>query len=124
MAGFALGELSFATSSLGLITAGIIVAGFGISWFIVGVMTAIQVRTPLRLQGRVSSAADVLISTPQTLSIAAGAVLIAVVDYRLLVVAESVAVAFCAAYLLTRRAIVPAESPPTPSAELLSQPQP
>ena len=89
-------------------------------------MTALQVRTPLRLQWRVSSAADVFISTPQTVSIAVGAALIAVVDYRLLVVAESAAVALCAAYLLTRRAVVPAEaeSPPTPSAELLSQPQP
>lgn len=128
MAGFAVGELSFVSSSLPLVAAGVIVAGFGISWFIVGLMTAIQVRTPLRLQGRVSSAADVIISTPQTASIAVGAALVAVVDYRLLVVVESVAVALCAAYLLTRRAVVPAEavteSPPTPSAELLSQPQP
>jgi len=124
MVGFSVGELSFVSSSLPLITAGIIVAGFGISWFIVGLMTAIQVRTPLRLQGRVASAADVLISTPQTVSIAVGAALVAVVDYRLLVVVESLGVALCAAYLLTRRAIVPAESPPTPSAELLTQPQP
>ena len=125
MAGFALGELSFVTSSLPLIAVGIAVAGFGISWFIVGLMTAIQVRTPLRLQGRVASAADVLISTPQTLSIAVGAALISVVDYRLLVVAEASAVTLTAAYLLTRRAIVPAaESPPAPSAEPLSQPQP
>jgi MFS family permease len=124
MAGFALGELSFVSSSLPLIAVGVAVAGFGVSWFIVGLMTAIQVRTPLRLQGRVMSAADVLISTPQTLSIALGAVLIAVVDYRLLVVAEAAAVTLTAAYLLTRRAIVPAETPPAPSAELLSQPQP
>ena len=124
MAGFALGELSFVTSSLPLIAVGVAVAGFGISWFIVGLMTAIQVRTPLRLQGRVASAADVLISTPQTLSIAVGAALISVVDYRLLVVAETAAVTLTAAYLLTLRAIVPAESPPAPSAELLSQPQP
>jgi hypothetical protein len=89
-------------------------------------MTAVQVRTPLRLQGRVSSAADVIISTPQTASIAVGAALIAVVDYRLLVVVESVAVAICAAYLLSRRAVVPAETetPPALSAEPLSQPQP
>jgi MFS family permease len=124
MAGFALGELSFVTSNLPLIAVGVAVAGFGISWFIVGLMTAIQVRTPLRLQGRVASAADVLISTPQTLSIAVGAALIAVVDYRLLVVAETAAVTLTAGYLLTRRAIVPAETPPAPSAELLSQPQP
>ena len=124
MAGFAVGEFAFVSSSLPLVAAGIIVAGFGVSWFIVGLMTALQVRTPLRLQGRVSSAADVFISTPQTASIAIGAVLIAIVDYRLLVVVESVAVALCAAYLLTRRAIVPAESPPAASADLLSQPQP
>jgi MFS family permease len=126
MAGFCVGELSFVSSSLPLVAVGVVVAGFGISWFIVGLMTAIQVRTPLRLQGRVSAAADVFISTPQTVSIAVGAVLIAVVDYRVLVVVESVAVAFCAAYLLTRRAVVPAEteSPQAPSAELLSQPQP
>jgi hypothetical protein len=85
-----------------LIAVGVAVAGFGISWLIVGLMTALQVRTPLRLQGRVASAADVLISTPQTVSIALGAALVAVVDYRLLVVVEAVAVAFCAVYLLTR----------------------
>jgi MFS family permease len=126
MAGFAVGELSLASSSLPLVAVGVVVAGFGVSWFIVGLMTALQVRTPLRLQGRVSSAADVFISTPQTVSIAVGAVLISVVDYRLLVLTESVAVALCAAYLLSRRAVVPseAESPRAPSAELLSQSQP
>jgi MFS family permease len=124
MACFAIGDLSFVTSNLPLIAVGIAVAGFGVSWLIVGLMTAIQVRTPLRLQGRVSSAADVLISTPQTVSIAVGAALIAVVDYRVLVVAEAVAVAMCGAYLLTRRAIVPAETPPAPSSEPLSQLQP
>jgi MFS family permease len=102
MAGFAVGDLTFMSSSLPLIAVGIMVAGFGVSWLIVGLMTAVQVRTPLRLQGRVSSAADVLISTPQTISIAIGAALIAVVDYRVLVVVEAVAVALCGVYLLTR----------------------
>jgi MFS family permease len=124
MAAFAIGDLTFITSNLPLIAVGIAVAGFGVYWLIVGLMTAVQVRTPLRLQGRVSSAADVFISMPQTISIAVGAVLIAVVDYRVLVVVEAVAVALCGGYLLTRRVVVPAEIPPTPSAELLSQPQP
>ena len=123
MAGFAIGELSFVSSNLGVVTAGVIIAGFGVSWFIVGLMTAIQVRTPLRLQGRVSSAADVFISTPQTISIALGAAMIRFVDYRLLVVVESFVVSLCAVYVLTRRAVVPAETPQAPSAELLSQPQ-
>jgi hypothetical protein len=102
MAAFALGDCSFVTANLPLIAFGIAVAGFGLSWLIVGLMTAVQVRTPLRLQGRVSSAADVLISTPQTVSIALGAALIAVVDYRVLVIAEAAAVTVCALYLLTR----------------------
>jgi MFS family permease len=102
MAAFAIGDFSFLTSNLPLIAVGIAIAGFGISWLIVGLMTAVQVRTPLRLQGRVSSAADVLISTPQTISIALGAALIAVVDYRVLVVAEAACVALTALYLLTR----------------------
>jgi MFS family permease len=106
MAAFGIGDLTFITSSLPLIAVGIGVAGFGVSWLIVGLMTAVQVRTPLRLQGRVSSAADVFISTPQTISIAVGAALIAVVDYRLLVVVEAVAVALCGLYLLTRQPVV------------------
>jgi Major Facilitator Superfamily len=124
MAGFAVGEFSFVSTNLPLVAAGVIVAGFGVSWFIVGLMTALQVRTPLRLQGRVSSAADVFISTPQTISIAVGAALIAVVDYRALVVVESLAVSLCAAYLLTRQSIAPAEIPQARSAELAGQPPP
>ena len=100
---FSIGDLTFVSSSLPLILIGIAVAGVGISWLIVALYTAMQVRTPLRLQGRVASAAEVFISTPQTISIAAGAGLITLVDYRVLVVAEAVAVGLCAAYLLSRR---------------------
>lgn len=127
MALFAIGDLSFVTSSLGLVGSGIAVSGAGISWVIVGLVTALQLRTPLRLQGRVSSAADLLISTPQTLSIAAGAALIAFVDYRVLVVAEAAAVAASAVYLLTRRTeSIPessADSAPSPH-QIPTRPQP
>ena len=99
---FAVGDISFISHSLPLVLAGIAVAGAGIAWLIVGYATAIQVRTPLRLQGRVLSASDTLVSTPQTISIALGAALIGVFDYRVLVVVMAVVVAACAAYLLTR----------------------
>jgi MFS family permease len=99
---FALGEISFVSHSLPLVLVGIAVAGAGIAWLIVGYATAIQVRTPLRLQGRVLSASDTLVSTPQTISIALGAALIGVLDYRLLVVIMAVVTAACGAYLLTR----------------------
>jgi MFS family permease len=102
MAAFALGDLTMVSSSLALVLAGIVVAGCGVSWLIVGLATAIQVRTPLRLQGRVASAADVFVSTPQTVSIALGALLVSFVDYRILVVTMAAVVSCCAAYLISR----------------------
>jgi MFS family permease len=124
---FAFGDLTFVSSTLPLILAGIAVAGAGVSWLIVGIATALQLRTPLRLQGRVSSAADLLISTPQTISIAAGAALITLVDYRVLVLAEAAAVLLCGAYLLSRRRVpIPSALTPAgaPSAESIPSPLP
>ena len=106
------GEITFISHSLVLVLAGIAVAGAGIAWLIVGYATAIQLRTPLRLQGRVLSASDTLINTPQTVSIALGALLVSVVDYRLLVVVMGVVVAACGAYLLTRQPERVAEKDP------------
>jgi MFS family permease len=102
MALFALGDFAFVSSHVVVVAAGFTVAGAGIAWVIVGFGTSIQLRTPARLQGRVASAADTMISTPQTVSIALGALLVTVVDYRLLVVVMSVVVSGCGAYLLTR----------------------
>jgi len=99
---FALGDATFVTHSLALVACGFVVAGFGLAWLIVGFTTAIQTRTPRRLQGRVASAGDTLISTPQTVSIALGATLVSVVDYRVLVAVMAIVLVGCAAYLLTR----------------------
>ena len=115
MALFALGEFSFVTSSLPVVLVGIAVAGAGIAWLIVGFATAIQLRSPARLQGRVAGAADTLVSTPQTVSIALGAVLVTLLDYRLLVVFSCLVTLGCGAYLLSRRAIVPAETVDEPA---------
>ena len=102
MAAFALGDATFVSSNLGLVLAGIVVSGCGVSWLIVGLATATQVRTPLRLQGRVASAADVFVSTPQTVSIALGAMLVSFMDYRVLVLAMAGVVSCCALYLISR----------------------
>jgi MFS family permease len=112
---FAVGELSFVSHSLPLVLAGIACAGAGIAWLIVGYITAIQMRTPLRLQGRVLSASDTLVNTPQTISIALGALLTTLIDYRILVVLMSVVTAMAGAFLLSRRAIVPRESAEEPA---------
>ena len=79
------------------------VAGLGIVWAIVALATAYQRRSPSHVQGRVSAAANMLFSVPQTISIAAGAALITFVDYRVEIVAMAVVFVLAAAYLLTRR---------------------
>jgi MFS family permease len=112
---FAVGEMSFVSHSLPLVLAGIACAGAGIAWLIVGYITAIQMRTPLRLQGRVLSASDTLVNTPQTISIALGALLTTLIDYRILVVLMAVVTAMAGAFLLSRRAIVPQESAEEPA---------
>ena len=106
---FAVGELSFVSSSLPLVLVGIAVAGAGIAWFIVGFATAIQLRSPARLQGRVAGAAETLIGTPQTVSIAVGAALVTVIDYRLLTASSCLVTAGTGIYLLSRRAVRPAD---------------
>ena len=112
---FAVGELSFVSHSLPLVLAGIACAGAGIAWLIVGYITAIQMRTPLRLQGRVLSASDTLVNTPQTISIALGALLTTLIDYRILVVLMAVVTAMAGVFLLSRRAIAPQESAEEPA---------
>jgi MFS family permease len=106
---FALGELSFVSSSLPLVLAGVAVSGAGLAWFIVGFATAIQLRSPARLQGRVVGAAETLVGTPQTVSIAVGAALVSVVDYRVLVVSSCLVTVSTGIYLLSRRAVIPAD---------------
>ncbi len=78
-------------------------AGVGLVWAVVAIATAYQRRSPAHLQGRVSGAANMLFSVPQTISIALGAALITVIDYRIEIVIMTAAVLLAATYLLTRR---------------------
>lgn len=106
---FAFACLLFAGASLLLtlqwlpgVVAGILVVGACLPWVLVALYTLVQRRTPMELQGRAYSAFDTLIGVPQTVSIAAGAGLIAVVDYRLLLVFAAAMGAIAALYLLSR----------------------
>jgi Major Facilitator Superfamily len=100
---FGVGDLLLIVPSLPIVLLGFTIAGVGIMWAIVGFTTALQVRTPLAIQGRVSAAADISLNLAQTLSIAAGAALSTVVDYRILFVAMATVVVASAAYLVTRQ---------------------
>jgi Na+/melibiose symporter-like transporter len=107
---------------------GLVLVGLGVPPLVAGMSTTLQLLTPLHLLGRTSSAVDVLINGPQSLSIAVGAALIAVVDFRALVAVMTVGILLAAAWLGTRpeqRRVQPAPAPaaePQPQAAL-PQPQ-
>lgn len=104
---FAVGDGLWLIPRLEVVFPAMAVAGLGIVWAIVSISTAYQRRSPQRLQGRVAAAANLLFSVPQTISIAVGAVLITVLDYRIEIVVMGVGTLLCAAYLLTRRSEEP-----------------
>jgi Major Facilitator Superfamily len=108
---FGLGDLLLIVPSLPIVLLGFTIAGVGIMWAIVGFTTALQVRTPLAIQGRVSAAADISLNLAQTVSIAAGAALSTVIDYRILFVAMAAVVVASAGYLVTRQHDSPAAVP-------------
>jgi MFS family permease len=75
--------------------------GAAIPWLIVSLITLSQCLTPPDLQGRVYAAAETLITTPQTISIALGAGLITLTGYRPLLAAMATIFTLTATYLLT-----------------------
>lgn len=112
MSTVAAGALLMTSGALAVVLVGKVLFGLGTAWLVVGAITMLQRLTPAHLQGRTYSAAELLLGAPQTLSIAAGAALVTVVDYRSLLLAEAVVLAACAAYLLSRREQRPATITP------------
>jgi len=108
MALLAVGDLCLIVPSLGVVLLAGPVAGVGVAWAIVGFATALQMRTPLPIMGRVSAAADLTLSVAQTTSIGVGALLSTFVDYRILFGVMAGVVLSCASYLVTRREPTPA----------------
>jgi MFS family permease len=126
---FAIGDAGLASAVLPVVAGGVVVAGFGIAWLVVAFVTAVQRRTPAALQGRAFSAADAMVSVPQTISIAVGAALSLVVDYRVLVAVMSTVTLAAAIWLAVRgRAqpdvTTPGEVPAAPDALVLVAPPP
>jgi MFS family permease len=105
---FALADLCLIAPSLPVVLVAGPVAGIGVAWAIVGFSTALQTRTPLAIQGRVSAAADLTLSVAQATSIATGALLSTLVDFRILFVVMAAVVLASSGYLLSRREPTPA----------------
>jgi MFS family permease len=88
----AAGMALMAFPSLVLAFVALPVDGVGLPLVVVALNTLVQRRTPAPLMGRVSAVAGTLTDAPQALSIAVSAVLVSIVDYRLLLVGIAVVV--------------------------------
>ncbi|GAB2835246.1 MFS transporter [Actinoallomurus bryophytorum] len=111
LAAFGLGDALCVLPRLAAVLAGKAVAGVGLAVIVVGFTTALQRRTPAPLVAQVSMTAETLVSGPQTVSIATGALLVSVVDYRILLMAVAAGMLGGAAYLWTGRRL----SAPSPA---------
>jgi MFS family permease len=98
-----------------VVFAGMVVGGLGLATMVVGSTTVVQRRTPGPLIGRVSTTAETLTGGPQALSIAAGAALVSVVDYHLLLTVVTVGMLTAAASLWPARRLTAVDRPsPSP----------
>lgn len=93
-----------------------VLSGFGLPYLIVGLNTLMQRVTPGEILGRTSAAMDALISGPQALSIGAGAILVGLVDYRILLGVMAAVVTIAAVWVWAGRRLSP-PSAGTPVAE-------
>jgi predicted MFS family arabinose efflux permease len=110
---FVAGDVLWLVPSLPVVLASMAVAGLGIVWAVVAIATAYQTRSAQSMQGRVSAAANMLFSVPQTISIAVGAALVTLIDYRIEIVLMGAGTLLCSLYLLTRE-----KEEPQPAAAL------
>jgi MFS family permease len=116
--GLTLAGLSFlcqAVSNLAVVLAGLVLFGGSLSLLLVGVITLLQRQTPAALMGRADAALSFLLTVPQTMAIALGAALIAVVDYRLLLVAMALLCLVGAAVQLGQPRSAPTPPRPAPA---------
>ncbi len=89
-----------ATGSLAVMLGAIAVLGAAIPPLFVSVMTLIQRRTPQHIMGRVSMATEVVMGTPQAISLAVGALLVAVLSYHIIFLIIGIVTLLGAGYIV------------------------
>jgi MFS family permease len=99
LASCAAAALLLLTAALPVVLIGCAALGLCVVWVNVGAITLIQLHTPGALIGRVDAAINFAIVVPQAASIAVGAALIAVLNYRILLLAMATVIAASATYL-------------------------
>ncbi|MCZ7438341.1 MFS transporter [Micromonospora sp. WMMC241] len=99
----ALASVALARPALWLAVVASVLIGLGLPVAMVAIMTLMQRRTAPELVGRASAALDAMASGPQAMAIGAGALMVGLVDYRLLYGVIGIVLTATAGYLLTGR---------------------
>ena len=102
-----------ATAELAVVLVAAMCIGVAVSFYNVAFVTLIQRRTDVSMQGRVMSAVEAAFTVPYAASIALGAVIVSIVDFRAIYLVEGVALLLIAAYLALT--VHNGATPPTPS---------
>jgi MFS family permease len=74
--------------------------GASLPVLIIAFTTLVQRRSPQAIMGRVSTAAEVVMATPQAISLAVGSLLVVFLDYRSIFWIIAVVIGAAAAYIL------------------------
>ena len=104
--------LALAYPNMWLGFAAVLMAGVSLPLTLVGLHTLVQRRTPPEVLGRVAAASEAVIRAPQALSIGAGALVVGVLDYRLVFVLVGLATLLAAGYLWRGRRLSPPAGQP------------
>lgn len=87
------------THSFVVVCASAAVFGAALPVITVALMTLVQRRTPQAIMGRVSTAIEVVMATPQAISLALGSLLVVLLSYRQIFAIMAVVTAVAAAYI-------------------------
>ncbi|GGM45005.1 MFS transporter [Micromonospora sonchi] len=124
--------LVLAYPNLWLGFAAVLLAGVSLPLTLVGLHTLVQRRTPPELLGRVAAASEAVIRCPQAISVGMGALVVGVLDYRLIFALVGLATLVAGGYLWRGRRLspppsaglpLPANPPHPPSAPRLPAPR-
>jgi predicted MFS family arabinose efflux permease len=90
-----------AATAFWVVLAAAVVMGGALPLITVAFMTLVQRRTPLPIMGRVSAAVEVVMATPQAVSLALGSLLVVLLSYRTILSIMGAVTLLASAYILT-----------------------
>ncbi|HEU5144984.1 MAG TPA: MFS transporter [Dermatophilaceae bacterium] len=91
-----------AATGLPALFGAVVVLGWSLPVLFVAYTTLVQRRTPQRLMGRVGTALEVVLGTPQAVSLAVGAALVSLLSYHVIFAVMGAVTLLGAVYLLSR----------------------